>query len=103
MLWKPTLPWVPSHNGFLLDWPQRQSAACGPDCMSSPLLSRTSTGPLTNRGPFFSAWIFTSAIDNLLIDVPLKLPLHRLHETGRCLGIGTFSDQGIDLGLFGTR
>src|SRR5258706_15662457 len=69
--WKLALRWDPSQSGFLEDWPQRHSATCGPHGMGSPLLSRTSISPLINRGPFFSAWIFTSAINNLLIHIPL--------------------------------
>src|SRR4029453_3016654 len=46
----PTSRWVPSQNGLLLDWPQRQNAAPG-RCSSVPSGCTTRIGPLTSSGP----------------------------------------------------
>src|SRR3954453_18658065 len=42
---KSTRSWVPSQNGFVLDWPQRQSAIVSPASNRLPSASRRVTLP----------------------------------------------------------
>ena len=56
---------VPSQNGWLADWPQRQSATTGLSGLmlnAFPSESVKENGPSTRNGPLGRMWIFTSAI-----------------------------------------
>src|SRR5439155_12075280 len=67
--WKPTLPWVPSHIGFELEWPQRHSAILGFPVVSTyaPVGSYSSTSPSIRYGPFGRAVILTGMGRVLLV------------------------------------
>src|SRR5687768_18492046 len=62
----PAVLCVPSQNGFVLDWPQRQSHAWSSIFSSVPSPRTSVNGPFTWYEPFGLGWITTSAIGTLL-------------------------------------
>lgn len=64
---KPFVLWLPSHNGFLLELPQRQSAYGLPSGVATglPSLSHKVISPSIHSGPF--SRILIIGLDNVFL------------------------------------